>query len=156
MPQVASTSTSLAFGRRLDALAADDARQALVAQVSTDVATSSLGLVLVSAGNGSPSPTALDSELGRTVRGDGALEPFLTFWEPREHEELIPSRGCSVPTFHGSAADMAAVAAEQVNLIAAHLGTGVSGGHLLALPHSGVTPAHVFLPHDPARAGEFH
>lgn len=138
---------SLAFARRLDVFLGNEARRALVAQVATDVATGSLGLVVVSAGRGSPAPSDLDHDLSERVRADGALEPYLSFWEPREHEEMIPAKGCSIPTFHGSAADMAAVAAEQVNLIAAHIGTSASGGYLFALPHSGVAPSYVYLPH---------
>lgn len=140
---------SLAFARRLDSFLYDETRKALVAQVATDVGTGSLGLVIISAGRGSPLLSDLDRHLSERVRADGALEPYLTFWQPREHEEMIPSKGCSIPTFHGSAADLAAVAAEQVNLIAAHLGTHASGGYLFALPHSGVAPPYVFLPHGP-------
>lgn len=87
--------------------------------------------------------------VGRVV-ADGGLEPYHPLWEDAaEGDELIPTRGCSVPTFHGSAADLAAVAATLVNMIGLHLqqaGAPVSGTHLIALPHAPAGPRHQFLP----------
>jgi hypothetical protein len=82
------------------------------------------------------------------VKADGALEPFHTFWnDVVADEELIPTRGCSVPTFHGSAADMAAIAASLTTLLGNHVSATepVSGTHLIALPHSPVGPSHRFI-----------
>lgn len=81
---------------------------------------------------------------------DGQLELYHPLWEEAaESDELIPTRGCSVPTFHGSAADLAAVAAALVNMIGLHLQQAeavVSGTHLVALPHAPAGPRHHFLP----------
>jgi hypothetical protein len=44
--------------------------------------------------------------------------------------------GCSVPTFHGSSADLAAMGGVFVTLIASHLGTELPGCHLVSLPHA--------------------
>ena len=78
---------------------------------------------------------------------DPALEPYHTLWrEPLDEHELIPTRACSVPTFYGSAADLTAVAAFLMNLLAMHLTTPVSGTHLIALPHApGSGPHHRFI-----------
>jgi hypothetical protein len=46
--------------------------------------------------------------------------------------------------FHGSAAYLAAIASEAVNLIAITIARGISGAQLLALPHSGIHPQHRF------------
>ena len=124
---------------------ASSRRRALLAQVATDVATGSLGMVVVAA-PGTDVPT-IDTAAGAHVTGAGALEAYRTFWEPSEDDELVPARGCSVPTFHGSAADLAAVAAIQTNIIGQHAGQGTSGTYLIALPHAGVTPGYAFLPH---------
>lgn len=120
-------------------------RRALVAQVATDVGTGSLGMVVVAA-PGAEAPT-VDTEAGTHVVATGALEAYRTFWEPNEDDELVPARGCSVPTFHGSAADLAAVAAIQTNIIGRHAGQETSGTYLFALPHAGVAPGYAFLPH---------
>jgi hypothetical protein len=73
----------------------------------------------------------------------------------RDVDELVPTRGCSVPTFHGSAADMAAVAASLTSLLGSHVSATVpvSGTHLIALPHSPVGPFHRFIQPDRARQG---
>ncbi|PTU54922.1 thiamine biosynthesis protein ThiF [Sphaerisporangium cinnabarinum] len=120
-------------------------RRALVAQVATDVGTGSLGMVVVAA-PGTEVPT-VDAAAGAQVTATGALEAYRTFWEPSEDDELVPARGCSVPTFHGSAADLAAVAAVQTNIIGRHADQETSGTYLFALPHAGVVPGYAFLPH---------
>jgi hypothetical protein len=89
----------------------------------------------------------IDSRAGKTVLDDPALELYQPLWqEPLDGHELTPTRGCSVPTFHGSAADLAAVAACLVNLLALHLTAAASGTHLIALPHAdGSGPYHHFI-----------
>ena len=141
---VIDATVSLAFGRRLDTLLASQERQSLAVRVATDVGTVSLGLVVVSAGGGLPLD-ALDVAAKDTITRNGTMEAYHTLWQSAEQEELVPARGCSIPTFHGSAADMAAVSAEIVNLVAPHLEARVSGVHLFALPHSGAEPAHAFI-----------
>ncbi|GAA3213546.1 ThiF family adenylyltransferase [Oerskovia jenensis] len=120
-------------------------RRALVAQVATDVATGSLGMVVVAAPGTEVPP--IDTVAGTHVTASGELEAYRTFWETSEDDELVPARGCSVPTFHGSAADLAAVAAIQTNIIGRHASQQTSGTYLFALPHTGVAPGYAFLPH---------
>lgn len=136
---------SKAIGLQLDQVGRATERAAVIAQVATDVATGALGMAVVSAPGAGAGPLTIDEAAWTAIEADGRLEPYFTFWEPREADELIPARGCSVPTFHGSAADLAAVAAVQANLIAGHLTTDVSGTHLFALPHTGVEPHREFL-----------
>ena len=139
------STVSVAVAQVLEWAVPPDKRRGLHAQVATDVATGSLGLVIVAAPGQPSGPRMLDEAAGAQVRRTAELEPYLTFWEPRAADELIPNKGCSYPTFHGSAADMAAVAAEQVNLIAQHIGSGESAVHLFALPHTGLEPTHRVL-----------
>lgn len=79
---------------------------------------------------------------------------YHTLWDtdPDSEDSLIPTRGCSVPTFHGSAADLAGVAAALVSVIGSHLinpeGAAASGTQLVAMPYAGSRPAHLFVPMD--------
>ena len=127
-----------------------EARKALIAQVATDAGTGSLGIANICAPGAACTPSELDDQAGRSVVADGGLELYHPLWEDAaEGDELIPTRGCSVPTFHGSAADLAAVAATLVNMIGLHLQQAeapVSGTHLIALPHAPAGPRHRFLP----------
>jgi hypothetical protein len=132
--------------RRLDTLTARPSRTCVVAQVATDARTGTLGLAMV---DGPSSPTTLlqlDAHTGRSVEGNPALEAYQVFWrDPEPGDEFVPTRGCSLPTFHGSAADLAAVAACLCSLIAPHLVDGATGSHLFALPHAGVTPSYQYI-----------
>jgi hypothetical protein len=138
------------IGQFLDNLAPAGARP-LLAQVATDVKTGTLGILSVSAPGNPVGANEIDRQVGEIVKAEGDLESFHTFWTevPAEYE-LIPTRGCSVPTFHGSAADMAAVAASLTNLLGSHLASTepVSGTHLIALPHSPAGPSHRFIQPD--------
>lgn len=138
------------IGQLLDDLAPVAARP-LFAQVATDVKTGTLGILTVSAPGQPVGANEIDRQVGEIVKADGALEPFHTFWtDVSAEDELIPTRGCSVPTFHGSAADMAAVAASLASLLGNHLRSTepVSGTHLIALPHSPVGPSRKFVQPD--------
>jgi len=129
---------STAIGRSLDKLASVTPHPFL-AQVATDARTSTLGILTVSAPTTTKGPNTIDQEAGVAVISDGELEPFHTFWENvSPGDEVIPTRGCSVPTFHGSAADLAAVAAILTSTIGAHLDNDepISGTHLMSLPSS--------------------
>lgn len=161
---------SRTVSRFLDQVAVTAGRRATIAQVATDARTGSLGIATITApaasgsptGTGDPTPSSgsgrpvgiatlseIDAAAGRTVAAAAELEPYRTFWaEPVAGDEFVPTRGCSLPTFHGSAADMAAVAGGLLNFVTLHLGQHVSGTHLISLPHSGVTPSHRFVPHD--------
>lgn len=141
---VFDATVSLAFGRRLDAFLALPERKCCAVRVATDVGTGSLGLIVVSAQDG-PGLDELDLAASGVVTRDAALEAYHALWQPSDHDELVPARGCSIPTFHGSAADMAGVAAEMTNIAAPHLQAEISGVHLFALPHAGVDPTHTFF-----------
>lgn len=138
----------------LDILAGED-RTAFIAQVATDARTGTLGIATICAPGATSAPSELDDQSGRSIVADAGLELYHSLWEETaEGDELIPTRGCSVPTFHGSAADLAAVAATLVNMIGLHLRqtqTPVSGTHLIALPHAPAGPRHYF--HTPS---DFH
>lgn len=133
----------------LDTLAVED-RKALIAQVATDARTGTLGIAHICVPGVACTPSELDDQVGRSVLADGELELYHPLWEETAiGDELIPTRGCSVPTFHGSAADLAAVAATLVNMIGLHLQQAepsASGTHLISLPHAPAGPRHHFLP----------
>lgn len=137
----------------LDALTTAPDRRALIAQVATDARSGTLGLAVLCAANAGVTISGIDREAGRKIQCDSGLELYHALWqEPSDDDELIPTRGCSVPTFHGSAADLAAVGATLVNLIGSHLqqaDPAISGTHLIALPHAAIGPRHHFLPAGP-------
>lgn len=117
----------------------------VVASVATDVQSATLGLVTV--GSGSTSPAHVQTELSQVVLAQGDLEPFHRFWtDPNPGDLVLPMPGCSTPTFHGSAADAAGLAATMLNLIAGHLDAHTVGMHLINMPHSGFDlPGHHYL-----------
>jgi hypothetical protein len=142
-------------GVYLDLLAREPGRtpRPPLARAATDLHTATLGLLAIAAHGCPDGPNAIDDQAGKLVLADGKLERFHPFWqEPAAGDEVLPARGCSVPTFHGSAADVAATAAVLASLLAAHISSGVSGTHLAALPHApGSGPSHQFLPHREGR-----
>lgn len=107
-----------------------------VVQTATDNQTATLGIVTVTDGTPVAMTSELDQALRRRAAGDPSLTPFLTFWDHDAHPPLTPAPGCSVPTFHGSGADAMGIAASAVSVAALALSRRVSGGYLLALPHS--------------------
>ena len=140
--------------RRLETLTNKPNRTAVIAQVATDARTGCLGIAMVY-GPGQPAGILeTDVNTGHVVEADPTLEPYQVFWkDPEPGDEFVPTRGCSLPTFHGSAADLAAVAASLTNFIAPHLTDNASGTHLFALPHSGVTPPYRYTKHQDAAIG---
>jgi len=134
--------------RRLETITNRTGRSAVIAQVATDARTGCLGIAMVYGPEQPASILDADANTGRVVEAEPSLEPYRAFWkDPGPGDEFVPTRGCSLPTFHGSAADLAAVAASLTNLIAPHLDDLASGTHLFALPHSGVTPSYRYLKH---------
>lgn len=132
----------------LDALVRATERTPLIAQVATDAASGTLGIANICGPDATATLSEIDERAGRSVLADGLLELYHALWkEAADGDELIPTRGCSVPTFHGSAADLAAVAATLVSLVGAHLQQAAftSGTHLIALPHAASGPRHHFL-----------
>ena len=146
---IIDATVSNAITQALDVLAAQSERKAIIAQVATDAATGTLGLLNVCTPGSSLPPSTLDDMAGLAIKADVDLEAFHKLWqEPEDGAELIPTRGCSVPTFHGSAADLAAVAAVLTSLLGKHMqsATTPSGTHVISLPHAANSRPHVFLP----------
>jgi hypothetical protein len=97
-------------------------------------------------------PLTIDRNVGTQIIHDGEYEAFHTLWQPLAPEdEIIPTRGCSTPTFHGSAADLAAVAASLTSILGTHLSaeTAVSGTHLISMPHGEAGPLRKFVAAQP-------
>jgi hypothetical protein len=147
---IIDATVSNAVAQCLNKFAALPERKALIAQVATDAKSGTLGILNLCAPNPQLKPSEIDQNAGRTITSNGELELYHGFWrESLDDHELIPTRGCSVPTFHGSAADLAAVAATLVSLLGNHLrqtSNTPSGTHLIALPHADSGPRHYFLP----------
>lgn len=146
---VIDATVSNAVTHVLDALAAYPARGSLIAQVATDSRSGTLGILNLCAPGTPQLPSAIDKSTGEAVLADSTLELYHGLWqEPLDGQELIPTRGCSAPTFHGSAADLAAVAACLVTLLGSHLRhaeSAPSGTHLIALAHADAGPHHHFV-----------
>ncbi|MFD2415408.1 ThiF family adenylyltransferase [Amycolatopsis pigmentata] len=141
---------SHAIGQFLDGLTPLENRPCY-AQVATDVKTGTLGILTISPSGEPAGANEIDRRVGQKVLQDGSLEPFHTFWtDIPGDDELVPTRGCSIPTFHGSAADMAAIAATLTSLLGTHLAAteSVPGTHLIALPHSPASPSYTFIQSD--------
>lgn len=136
-----------AVGTAIKMLWSSTKNRPLVARVSTDRASSALGIMTVSRPGANSDLDELDDEAGKVVRDDGDLEPFRIFWEePNPADELVPAPGCSVPTFHGSAADLAAISGVLLSLLGQHLSTDTPGTHLVSLPHGpGASIPHCFI-----------
>ncbi|MFJ9390062.1 ThiF family adenylyltransferase [Nocardioides sp. NPDC101246] len=145
---VVDATISHAISQFVETLATDEDRKATIAQVATDARTGTLGLAIIAAPGDPTSIHAIDNAAGAQTRVDADLEAYRIFWtDPGSGDELTPTRGCSAPTFHGSAADMAGVAGTLLSVIGLSMQAKFSGTHLTALPHSGVNPAHRFVLH---------
>jgi hypothetical protein len=108
-----------------------------IAQVATDPRTASIGLLIVASPNLSVGPATVDDATWTAIHDDPAMERFHGFWTPpTKSDQLVPALGCSTPTFHGSAADLACLAGSLVSLLAAHLATTTSGAHLVESSHA--------------------
>lgn len=143
---IVDATVSIAISQFLDSLAAMSGRKAVLAQLATDTRSGTLGILTVLAPGSTLGPTELDHKIGAYVTARADLELYHSLWqEPLSGHELIPTRGCSVPTFHGSAADLAAVAASLVGLLGLQLADPASGTHLIALPHADQGPRHQFI-----------
>lgn len=144
---ILDATVSIRVTQYLDALAISNHRRALIAQVATDAKSGTLGILHICAPGSDVNATEIDQHTGNLVTKDGELELYHRLWqEPLDGHELIPTRGCSVPTFHGSSADVAAVAATLVTLLGTHLQSSpVTGTHLIALPHADQGPRHRFI-----------
>ncbi|WP_299050171.1 ThiF family adenylyltransferase [uncultured Nocardioides sp.] len=145
---------SLKVSKQLDIITTNPQRKAFIAQVATDARSGTLGYATINPPGNTTSMTDMDHHLRDQVRADGALERYRYFWEePAPGDEFVPTRGCSAPTFHGSAADLAALGGGLLTFIAKHLTIADRGAHLMALPHSDVTPGHRYVPYRPVAPG---
>lgn len=145
---IIDATVSVAISRVLDQISAMPGRPVL-AQMATDARTGTLGVLTVSMPPETAGPLTIDRYAGQVVATDGTLEAFQTLWKSApDNDEIIPTRGCSTPTFHGSAADLAGVAASLTSILGSHLGahTTVSGTHLISLPHGEAGPLRRFVP----------
>ena len=134
-------------GAAIEAVWATSRKRPLIARLCTDRATSTLGLMTVSRPGSGPGLDDLDERAGKTVENDPELEPFRCFWEEPGHgDEIVPEPGCSVPTFHGSAADLASITGVLTSLLGRHVGVDNPGTHLVGLPHGpGATVPHCWI-----------
>ena len=107
-----------------------------VMQVATDNDSATLGILTISTGSPAARTNAIDKALRETVAADGTLHPYLAFWNRDSHPSLIPTLGCSVPTFHGAATDTGAIAAQAVSLAATALARRLAAGYLFAAANS--------------------
>lgn len=146
---IVDATVSVSIGRLLNGVADTDGARPVLAQIATDAQTGTLGIMSVSVPPLRAGPLAMDRMAGQRITQDGSYEAFHCLWEsPAPGDEIIPTRGCSTPTFHGSAADLAAVAASLTSILGAHLGTEatISGTHLISLPHGEAGPLRTFVP----------
>jgi hypothetical protein len=146
---IIDATVSVAISRVLDGIAADRDQRPALAQVATDARTGTLGTMTVSMPPLRLGPLTIDRNAGEQIVKNGAYEAFHSLWKPlASGDEIIPTRGCSTPTFHGSAADLAAVAGSLTSILGAHLGAGtaLSGTHLISLPHGEAGPLRTFVP----------
>lgn len=141
----ATISETIAF--HLDKAATENTDGPLLIQVATNVENATLGLVVVAAASFAGGPASLERHGADEILDAAHLESYHTFWNPTSPTaELTPAPGCSVPTYHGAAADLAAVAGTMVSLAGAQLKAPVTGIHLFALPHTEVVPSAAFCP----------
>lgn len=135
---------------RLDEWARSVGEPPLLASVATDPRTATLGLLLTASPGSGVGPATIDDATWTHVGADPKLERFHGFWQsPASKDQVIPGLGCSTPTFHGSAADVASLAGSFVSLLGGHLDTDVSGAHLIEAAHArGPSDGgHLFIEH---------
>ncbi|MBT3152738.1 ThiF family adenylyltransferase [Streptomyces sp. CHD11] len=153
---IIDATVSVTAGRFLDLLARFPGRKAVLAQMATDTASASHGVLTISAPDTGQGPSAIDHATGQHVLAAPDLEPYRALWiEPEPGDEIRPTRGCSIPTFHGSAADLAGITATLITLLGMQLHHPLSGTHLCAQPHTGTHPAHRFVSYTPQQATPF-
>ena len=133
---IIDTSVNTAVNAAVDDAQRQGTLRVPVVQASTDNQTATLGIVTVTDGTLATTTSDLDQALRRRAESDPSLTAHRTFWDHDAHPPLTPARGCSVPTFHGSAADAMGIAASAISVAAFALSRQIAGGYLLSLPHS--------------------
>lgn len=145
---VIDASVSQSGSAMLDALTRTGDKCPPLAQVATDSLTSTLGIVTVAPAGGAASLVAIQQTMADHVANHAELEDFARFWDPDDDGMFAPARGCSVPTFRGSAADAMGIAGSAISLLGPAAGAGLTGGFLFALPHTSASvPARTWVPH---------
>jgi hypothetical protein len=119
----------------------------VIASVATDIQSATLGLLVTAPPGYLAGPATIDDLVADRVRNDPSLARYHPLWStPQPGDELIPARGCSTPTFHGSAADLVGVAGVLTSLLGQQLLSRHAGLQMIGLPHAAVDgPAHVAL-----------
>ncbi len=130
------TTVNTSVNAALDDAQRKGALRVPVIQAATDNQTATLGILTATDGGSATTTADLDRALYTKAAADPSLTAFRTFWDRDSHPPLTPAEGCSVPTFHGAAADAMGIAAAAVSVAAVALSRDVPGGYLLALPHS--------------------
>jgi len=110
-----------------------------IAQVATDSATATLGIVNLVPGERGVPRSAIDQAVRSHVAGHHKLEAFSTFWDADDAVLFAPPRGCSPPTFRGSSADAMAIASTAISLIGPTAAAKLQGG----LPMAGSSSIQV-------------
>jgi hypothetical protein len=142
-------SINVAVAARLDEWARGAPNRPIIAQVATDPRSATLGVLIVASPRAGVGPATIDDATWVAISGEPGLERFFGFWTPpTKADQLVPALGCSTPTFHGSAADLACLAGSFVSLLAGHLGVDASGTHLIESSHARGSDAsgHQFVP----------
>ena len=119
-----------------------------VVQVATDLDSATLGIVTICQPDSGHTNNDVDDALRQRCESEDPLAPFRQFWNPDKAPPLTPSPGCSVPTFRGSGADAAAVAADAVSLIAVAFRRCATGGYVFGAAHANhgsIVRAHMAL-----------
>ena len=121
-----------------------------LAQIATDSTTSTLGIVTVSSPGCTAPLSAIQQTMADNVAAHNELEAFGRLWDPDDDGLFAPARGCSVPTFRGSAADAMGIAGSAVSLLGPAVDAAITGGFLFALPHATAkVPSRTWVPHTP-------
>jgi hypothetical protein len=130
-------------------------RRPHLAAVATDSPTATLGMLTVAAPAWPGGPHDLERRHSPGILRDGRLEHFHVLWADLSPDQMVvPERGCSVPTFHGAANDLMAIAGTTIDLLTRRLAAAASGIDLFAAAHAplpeGAPRAHSQTPQAPA------
>ena len=135
----------------LDKIAAHATQGPLLVQVATDIGSASLGIMVVAPADFPGGPATVDNRIADAILASADLEPYHSFWTPSvATNELNPAPGCSIPTYHGAAADLVAIAGSMVSIVGMHMRSPTAGIHMFAAPHSDIQPSYKFQPVDSA------
>ena len=138
---VIDATASRGVGAALDRYAASHPEHPPIVSVVTDARCEFTAIFAAPTGSAGPGFSARDAlkQLESSPHGQRFIEAF---WKSPEIEDLVhPEPGCSAPTFHGSAADVASAASTLTNQTAQFLEDPTGHQTLLtALPHAKSPP----------------